>query len=493
MFKKIATAGWIPLILLSFLPALIMVVIGTVSEVHLLNFYYAQSVYEYQYWRNNYSEKKCSQLRNIYNSLKTDYKNCNQLPPQDFFSIDSNRQAVQCKVRTLIEEQATARALVKAWCATYPASFDGWDSNKRYPFSLGNPPVFVAPPSRLNYFINALPNAIVSAYLYRWYKIIWPITGLSFSVFWLIKRMWNEPNKGIKRLSLVSGVICAVAVLIFCLHDNTWTEKRIFTAGFYSLLAAVASMHLLFMVQRVCLWIKDGFDGSSSKKLEINFQEIPYEKISTSTSTPTAQLSSSLTAEAINEVPLVSARFFDRIWARAIDLAFAYWVANLVILFIPSSLIFTKSEDVYWMFLFDVIVFIFIFDCLIVLADAWMLSNWGSSPGKWLLGIKVVTKEGALMDFRTASCRAQNMLRSGLYYNFFFPYAQMAVALWFRGTKSIPWDVIEGSRVVQSPISRLRRLVGAITGVMLALSILVAVQMGKEESKKTIIQTITGN
>ena len=108
-----------------------------------------------------------------------------------------------------------------------------------------------------------------------------------------------------------------------------------------------------------------------------------------------------------------------------------------------------------------------------VLVDALFIYRWGTTPGKALLGLRVVTEDGERMTFKTSLNRAFDVW-------FFGCGLEMQMVSWvvklfamarLRQTGRTSWDAARGLNVEQRPVSSM--------GVTLALALFVSVLIAK--------------
>lgn len=98
-----------------------------------------------------------------------------------------------------------------------------------------------------------------------------------------------------------------------------------------------------------------------------------------------------------------------RYWARSFDLflysmvwiAFEIGVLNIDVVLRPQTLIRNFGE---WLMPF----------VLMLIVEPFFLSRWGTTPGKWLLGLRVTYHNGRLLSYSEAAARTESLFVHGL-------------------------------------------------------------------------------
>ena len=232
--------------------------------------------------------------------------------------------------------------------------------------------------------------------------------------------------------------------------------------------------------KHVFYWIKNGFNEDKPAEAKFAFEaEVPVDsKIEMSTNDDASF------ANRTDEQKLLPASFWDRFFARCIDLPIAIIIVAVVSLFIPEF----PEEGQFkplWLIL-NIGVSMVVLCLVLVLWDAFWISRYGATPGKMLLGLIIKDKNGEIPSWKTAKTRATAFLGHGLYYTFFFPALQIlgAVNAWRRREGVQPWDGILGTQVLQGSIGWARRLGIRVFAVLLIISTVLVMQITKQVYKQ---------
>lgn len=227
-------------------------------------------------------------------------------------------------------------------------------------------------------------------------------------------------------------------------------------------------------------WIKSGFNEDRISKAT----HVSETQVSTNSSFVEAINQDNGFVSQANEKKLLPAGFWDRFFARCIDLPIAIFIVAVVTIFIPE---FPEEGQLkpLW-FILNMGVGMVVLCITMILWDAFWISKYGATPGKMILGLTVKDKNGDVPSWKTAKTRATAFLGQGLYYTFFFPVFQIigAVSAWKRRDGVQPWDGILGTQVLQSPIGGLRRFGVRVVAVLLIVSTVLVMQVLKQVYKQ---------
>ena len=86
--------------------------------------------------------------------------------------------------------------------------------------------------------------------------------------------------------------------------------------------------------------------------------------------------------------------------------------------------------------------------------EAWLVSKYGTTPGKWLMGLRVRNEDGSVLSFAAATKRALRVLVSGVGFGWSYIAAICQLMSWFttrRIGKPI-WDYTGGHKVEAVPL-----------------------------------------
>ena len=300
----------------------------------------------------------------------------------------------------------------------------------------------------------------------------WAVTLLIFAGLKLIA---YEQNKGWVRLSVVS-VLCASIFSAFDLWD--YYSKGEFLVRWFGF--SFVGLVLPIAVKSVFNWVKSGF---SEDKVS-DATHAPEVQVLADTSIEKSNNEDFVAVSQVNEKKLLPAGFWDRFFARCIDLPIAIFIVAVVTIFIPE---FPEEGQLkpLW-FILNMGVGMVVLCITMILWDAFWISKYGATPGKMILGLTVKDKNGDMPSWKTAKTRATAFLGQGLYYTFFFPVFQIigAVSAWKRRDGAQPWDGILGTQVLQSPIGGLRRFGVRVVAVLLIVSTVLVMQVLKQVYKQ---------
>jgi uncharacterized RDD family membrane protein YckC len=160
-----------------------------------------------------------------------------------------------------------------------------------------------------------------------------------------------------------------------------------------------------------------------------------------------------------------------RFWARWIDLLWFYFgLSSIFIVLAPEAFANAYVTATRW--------FIPVNSLLLLVylpMEAWMLSRYGTTPGKSLLRIQVRTLSGSLPTFQQALRRTFFMMLKGLAF-MLFPFYFFTMVWWkvkLRHTTATSWDETAELRVEHGePESwRYMIIIGVVLGIFLAFAV----------------------
>lgn len=123
-----------------------------------------------------------------------------------------------------------------------------------------------------------------------------------------------------------------------------------------------------------------------------------------------------------------------RFFARFADYTFYILIVYIVYYLILGN----KPNDSY---LFDFMIFI-ISTTMMVVVEPILLSEWGTTPGKWLFGISITQEEGGKLSHRDAFWRTIKMLQygQGYYIPIYCLYCYWCCRKDLQKNQRLPWD-----------------------------------------------------
>ena len=188
-----------------------------------------------------------------------------------------------------------------------------------------------------------------------------------------------------------------------------------------------------------------------------------------------------------------SPRPWNRFWARSIDYTLFLVVFYILVVFLAlQELSLTFSDNI----LLEMLFWFVISNVLLVLYEAAWISTFGTTPGKALFSIKIVTNFGYNLSFKQALDRAFSVLASGFAFLIFFPVIPM-FTMWssykeIKNTGVAKWDKTEKHKVAHKPVGNIRLWLGVILGVvsviMLSSVHIIVRQINKEQLKEQLRQ-----
>ena len=118
--------------------------------------------------------------------------------------------------------------------------------------------------------------------------------------------------------------------------------------------------------------------------------------------------------------------------------------------------------------------------------EAWILQRFGRTPGKWLMGLRVVNEDGSALELKPAIWRSLRVLVTGIGFGW-LPLAVLCQTLSWFTTKRIGkpiWDHIGGHKVIAEPLSPFRTA-GLVVAFIVAAQLQMAVRGPHEEKIMT--------
>ena len=202
-----------------------------------------------------------------------------------------------------------------------------------------------------------------------------------------------------------------------------------------------------------------------------SFRElIPAEEISSSQYNPDVINTSEndLEREPLSKPSVSQLRPFNRFWARIIDdFLFQTILTIIYIIIVPSVMMFN------WMIL------AMIFKALFVFCEAFMISTWSSTPGKFLFNIQVRMHNGLKLTYGQALSRSINVwIRGealGIPFVLFITRLMAYNKLITIGATS--WDMAGGYNVIHNKIGIIRIM--AISMILIVLFLLIFISRAR--------------
>ncbi|HHV28863.1 RDD family protein [Acetivibrio mesophilus] len=154
---------------------------------------------------------------------------------------------------------------------------------------------------------------------------------------------------------------------------------------------------------------------------------------------------------------IFSSQPWARFWARIIDIFIIDTIVRL------TQLIFFTGS------MFEPILLSMGTYFIWALAEAKLMSTWGTTPGKWLLKIKVRTNDLEIPDFKTALKRSILVWILGMGLGIFTTVSYIFGYYELTRRGNVPWDRTTGCSVEHEKMSENRRL--AVVFIVIGLCI----------------------
>lgn len=283
-------------------------------------------------------------------------------------------------------------------------------------------------------------------------------------------------HTGWKRLSIVTGVIGSLAVLLI-LWDDYSNEELFFLWLGWSVAFFLAPAALNGLVG----WVSNGFDSDNGMATvrESNVKALDP---------PSAPLEPK-PATVKKQLEWTRATYWDRFFSRCIDLVVVYFVANFVLAFVPD--IPSQGDWFFAITIVNLLVNVVVLCATFYFYEVLFLSKFGSTLGKMALGLRVENKNHEpILTRDEAKTRAKGFLRDGIFYMLFFPLIQVIAAFqaWKRRHSQQPWDEVCGTTVLQKSINPIRSIFFKLLALVLVATLLVLSQAMKIAKKEEIRQ-----
>lgn len=149
-----------------------------------------------------------------------------------------------------------------------------------------------------------------------------------------------------------------------------------------------------------------------------------------------------------SESEIKSRYLLRRFWARWLDLM-AYLAAWWLLMYVAGGDIKAIILNLWAQLLLFVPWFI---------AESWLLHKFGTTPGKWLLGIRVVNEDGSNLSLKAAIKRSTFVWIAGLGFGFgFLPViCQLMSFFTTRNTGKPLWDHVGQHKLIVARLSALK-------------------------------------
>lgn len=294
----------------------------------------------------------------------------------------------------------------------------------------------------------------------------------SLGIFLLLqigRLLYSEPSEGWRRLTIAiscgASLLAIPATLIFA--DDRVDINLFIYSILFGVMVFPSCVLMVLGVRRIVKWVRVGFTDTDN--LPVSLCEVNH-SLSTPTSREQVSPPQSLKrteAHPIDYKSLPLASYWTRVWARMIDVSLIYLASCLIFAILPSSSEFLAPLPSIFT---DLILFQIVLCFGLIWYDTLFLSRYATTPGKYLLGIRVQNLDGEALSRQDAYDRGFSVLRHGLWYLLFFPRLQIVNALIFaRRKKGFTWDFHGHFRVCQRLVHPVRKVFFGVLAVLLVL------------------------
>ncbi len=167
-----------------------------------------------------------------------------------------------------------------------------------------------------------------------------------------------------------------------------------------------------------------------------------------------------------------------RFWARWLDLSFysgVWWLG----MWVAGQDIQSAMSNPWIMFFHFVPWFV---------VEALLLSQFATTPGKWLLGLRVLNNDGSQLDLTAATRRSMRVLFIGIGFgwNYLAFFCQILSVVVVKRIGSTLWDHTGGHQVTVAPLhfSRVIAFISAFFAAMMLQSLVLFPYVAKEVAQR---------
>ncbi len=162
-----------------------------------------------------------------------------------------------------------------------------------------------------------------------------------------------------------------------------------------------------------------------------------------------------------------------RFWARVIDLIWFSCALSMVLhLIAPDAVMYWAVQAARLHVPMEPFLLM-----LYIPVEAWLLSRYGTTPGKSLLRIQIRTLGGGLPTYSQAVRRTTHLVLKGLAFG--LPLISLVVMLWWKMRLAVhpatPWDETSETRVEHGEPEGWRYVV--VTGIVLGVALTIGLMM----------------
>lgn len=305
----------------------------------------------------------------------------------------------------------------------------------------------------------------------------------------IAKFLVTQPHAGWRRLSVVSGVVGSAASY-YILEDDYRNDELFIYWYWYTAAFFLAPIGL----NSVYSWVRTGFGAPIEGTIQKTFTHQTPPIQPKKEADPLEIDESVEKAREVREVTWAPAKFWNRFFARSLDLIIVFAITNVITLFVPD--IPPSGSWFVLIVLINLVITAAILCAVYYWYEVYCLSKFGATLGKMALGLRVENKNHEpLLSKEEAKARTTRLLRDGLCFMFFFPWLQIfaTISAWRRRDGTQPWDGACGSTVLQKHINPIRSLLFKILGLFLVIALVLTVQTVKEMEKRQLRDSVHQN
>jgi len=303
-----------------------------------------------------------------------------------------------------------------------------------------------------------------------------------FLLFWAKQR-----SLGWRRLSIVVAAVVTLLAGIYGFVNAENDEDIFFLLVLWLPGVFLSTLIATLLSNTIRIWVREGFEGTTAPQSSTtnHYSDQASESVSLRSSGqyPSQAKPSPSVYLSIDE----KTTYWRRLWARGIDLFIIYVIFNIVGVFVPDD--FGTPTAI----LLGVFLQALVLSLLVLAYDTLLVAKFGTTLGKSLFGLKVVSIDHARPSFLQAYNRARSALFGGLYLFLFFPALQVYGAWKARKpswTGLTPWDAAGRSYVQCAAISQVRKWFCYVLSAVLLTTIVVVSKVAKEVTKEQIRDSV---
>jgi uncharacterized RDD family membrane protein YckC len=184
-------------------------------------------------------------------------------------------------------------------------------------------------------------------------------------------------------------------------------------------------------------------------------------------------------------------------WPRLLARFFDYYTGALLCLLLLGIVlsIYDFTGLGFAGLIFEYVLSAVLFVILMIYYEAFLLSKKGTTPGKFIAGIKVLNASGGFLDFRAALRRSHAVIRSGCWYFIGWPiftlFSFESHKKELAQAKNLSWDSLVGATIICKSVSLLRKTFLVLGILVLGFFHLGLNAIGKKAMRQEIKESIS--